>query len=156
MLCFYHVAGLWLFFWKGFFLWHALTRWFMQLQVRCLLSGRVRRTWKWRQRWSPWISRELPLFNYCYAQILISKWNLYWWNKRPSKWRMCMMTLPQKRSEKQELSNKAIFDWESKGISLVLLYFVLWLVQKTRASLLTDQMQNYNQSLLDCPRFPTL
>ena len=69
---------------------------------------------------------------------------------------LCMMTLPQKRSEKQEPSNKAIFDRESKRISLVLLYFVLWLVQKTRATLLTDQMQNYNQSLLGRPRFPAL
>ena len=69
---------------------------------------------------------------------------------------LCMMTLPQKRSEKQEPSNKTIFDWESKRISLVLLYFVLWLVQKTRATFLTDQMQNYNQSLLGRPRFPAL
>ena len=42
---------------------------------------------------------------------------------------------------------RAIFYWVSKyWIVLVLPYFVLWLVQKTRATFSTNQIQNWNQS----------
>ena len=49
---------------------------------------------------------------------------------------------------------RAIFYWVSKyWIVLVLPYFVLWLVQKTRATFSTNQIQNWNQSRIGRPRF---
>ena len=41
-------------------------------------------------------------------------------------------------------------------IAVVLLYFALWLVKKTRDTLSTNQMQNQKQSRLSHPRFPAL
>ena len=54
--------------------------------------------------------------------------------------------------------DKANFNWESKIIRGCgfLLYFALWLVQKTRAILWTGQMWILNQSRLGRPRFPAL
>ena len=41
-------------------------------------------------------------------------------------------------------------------IALVLLYFALWLVQKTYATISTNQIQNLNQSPFGHSRFPAL
>ena len=51
------------------------------------------------------------------------------------------------------LCYRAVF---KSGIALVLLYYALWLVKKTRATFSTNQMQNQNQSQLGHTRFPAL
>ena len=47
--------------------------------------------------------------------------------------------------------SKVIWDY----IWFAFLYFALWLVQKTRMKLFTNQMWNWNQSPLDRLNFPT-
>ena len=46
--------------------------------------------------------------------------------------------------------------WKKFRIVLVLLYFALCFIQKTRATLSTNQIQNWNWSRLGRPRFPAL
>lgn len=58
--------------------------------------------------------------------------------------------------DQKKLEKFSIDYWKRTWIALVLRYTAVWLVQKTNASISTNQMQNLNQSQPCYARFPAL